>query len=73
MLYNVALIYFTGKYLVNMTWEFRWICFILTEHVCMLVKFIWEEMSPDTTEETRIQLERYALLPLFPPNISAVL
>jgi hypothetical protein len=45
-----------------MTWEFRWICFILTEHACMLVKFIWEEMSPDTTEETRIQLERQEFL-----------
>lgn len=58
VLYNVALIFFTGSYLINVTWEFRWICFILTEHACMIVKYVWEEMSSEVTEETRIQLER---------------
>lgn len=59
VIYNFGLIYFTGSYFKNVTWEYRWIAFILTEHACLLAKYTWEESMPAASDETEIQLARY--------------
>lgn len=62
VLYNVALVFFTGSYLVDVTWEMRWVCFILAEHACVAAKFCVEALADEATDETRIQLERQSFL-----------
>lgn len=38
VVYNFALLFFTGHWLLDVTWAFRWIMFICVEHVCFVMK-----------------------------------
>ena len=53
IVFNFALLFFTGHWLQDVTWAFRWIMFICTEHTCFCIK---------------VRLGKpHVLLPLFAP------
>lgn len=58
VIYNFALIFFTGSYFVNVDWRYRWIIFILVEHAAFVLKYILSSVIDDTPEEVQIQLDR---------------
>ncbi len=59
VIYNYGLIFFTGRYLQHIKWEYRWIMFIAAEHSTMFLKYIISEVIPDEPAEVTIQLARY--------------
>jgi hypothetical protein len=58
VIYNYGLVYFTGSYFEDVTWQYRWITFILTEHAMMMTKYLIESFTPEQTFETEVQLQR---------------
>lgn len=58
VVYNYALIFFTGRYLVDVKWSYRWILFVAAEHATLFSKFIIGELIDDVPEDVEIQLKR---------------
>lgn len=56
--FNLALIYFTGSYLQDITYELRWIFFILTEHLMVVFKYGLAVVIDDVPEEVQMQIDR---------------
>lgn len=54
----MALLTFISNYLVNYTWQQRWIVFIIGEHLLIVGKFIISIYVDDIPEEVQIQLKR---------------
>lgn len=59
VLYNFGLIFFTGGYLRNSTWYYRWVAFIIFEHMALILYFIISKSVSEISEEVKIQLERF--------------
>lgn len=58
VVYTFALIFFTSHYLIDTTWNFRWIYYILTEHFVVGIKYYVGLHISDVPEEVEMQLER---------------
>jgi Calcium-activated chloride channel len=58
VVYNYGLIYFTSHYCATMSWEYRWILFIITEHFMFALKFVLSNTIDDIPEEVQMQLDR---------------
>ena len=56
--FNMGLIFFTGFYLKDFTWQFRWILFVSCEHVLFATKIYIQNVIDDVTEDVDIQLQR---------------
>ena len=59
VVFNFALLFFTSTYLKDVTWEFRWIMFIIVEHACFILKFVLSVIIDDVPEEVQMQLDRF--------------
>lgn len=58
VVYNFGLVFLTGHYLNNLTWQYRWIVFILVEHVTFLMKYILSIVIDDVPSDVQMQLDR---------------
>ena len=63
VIYNFGLLFFTSHYLDNISWEYRWIIFIIVEHFMFAIKYVISFSIEDVPEEVLIQLERYGRYP----------
>ena len=59
VIYNFGLLFFTSHYLVNISWEYRWIMFIVAEHFMFAIKYTLSFSIEDSPADVLIQLERY--------------
>ena len=62
IIYNFALIFFTGHYLINSTWEIRWFLFVILEHVTVVIKFTISFLLSGVPKVVQIQLARQDFL-----------
>lgn len=58
VIYSMALICFTGSYMVNITWDMRWVIFMVSEHAFIIYKVFLTVAIEDVTEDVQIQLDR---------------
>lgn len=58
VVYTFAIICFTGDYLRDVTWAYRWIYFLLMEHVTLFIKIYLIVAIEDVPEDVTIQLAR---------------
>jgi hypothetical protein len=58
VIYNFALLFFTSNYLQNISWEYRWIFFIIAEHFMFGLKYVLSISIETVPEEVYIQLSR---------------
>jgi hypothetical protein len=56
--YTFAIICFSQKYLTSVTWEYRWVYFILMEHLALIIKYYLMETIDDVPGDVKTQLER---------------
>jgi hypothetical protein len=56
---NFGLIFYTAKYCVNVTWEMRWIMFILCEHAVFAMRAWLAMIIDDEPDDVTMQQERY--------------
>ena len=59
VIYNFGLLFFTSHYLQDISWEYRWILFIIAEHFMFAIKYVLSFSIEDSPEDVLIQLERY--------------
>lgn len=59
VIYNFALIFFTSHYFENITWERRWVYFIVVEHFCFALKYLLAVLIDDIPEDVQMQLDRW--------------
>jgi Calcium-activated chloride channel len=59
VIYNFGLLFFTSHYLQDISWEYRWILFIIAEHFMFAIKYVLSFAIEDSPEDVMIQLERY--------------
>jgi anoctamin-10/anoctamin-7 len=62
VIFNFGLIFYTGHYLEDVTWEFRWIIFIFCEHAAFVLKYALDVAIPDQPPEVEMQIERQKFL-----------
>jgi hypothetical protein len=60
VIYNFGLIFLTGHYLENTTHEYRWILFIIVEHVAFFLKYVLSIVIDDVPAEVQMQLDRWS-------------
>lgn len=58
VIYNFALLFFTSNYLQDISWEYRWIFFIIAEHTMFGLKYVLSISIETVPEEVYIQLAR---------------
>lgn len=58
VVYTFAIICFTGDYLQDVTWAYRWIYFLLMEHATLFIKIYLIIAIEDVPEDVTIQLAR---------------
>ncbi len=56
--YNFGLIFLTGYYLRDFSYEHRWIMFIVVEHVAFFLKYMLSLLIDDIPSEVQMQLDR---------------
>jgi hypothetical protein len=56
-----GLIFYTGFYCVNITWEFRWIMFIIFEHIVFAIRAWLSIIIDDEPDDVAMQRERYGI------------
>ena len=59
VIYNFGLLFFTSHYLKDISWEYRWILFIIAEHFMFAIKYVLSFAIEDSPEDVMIQLDRY--------------
>jgi hypothetical protein len=72
IMFNLALVFFTGHYLADMPWQYRWTLLVLLEHVAVGLRFAVQMAISDVPREVQIQLGRchtHALLSLLPVRL----
>ncbi len=58
VIYNFALIFYTGHYFDNLTWSMRWILLIIAEHAALFLKVFIGEYIDDIPADVQMQLDR---------------
>jgi hypothetical protein len=58
VLFNFGLIFFTGNYLENITWEFRWIILLIAQNACFILRLALDMFIDDVPEYVQMQLDR---------------
>lgn len=53
-----GIICFSSSYLIDVTWSYRWVYFIVLEHITIMIKFCLILVIDDVPEEVEVQLKR---------------
>ena len=58
IIYNLALVFFTGRYLQDMQWQYRWTLLALLELAALAIRYAIQSTLSVRPREVEIQLER---------------
>lgn len=59
---NFALVFFTGRYLEDVTWDLRWVSFLAVEHAAVVYKVFLSVTIEEVSEAVQMQLDRQRFL-----------
>ena len=59
VVYNVSLVFFTGHYLEDLQWQYRWAALVLLEHGALALRAALQAAMRGIPREVYIQLERW--------------
>lgn len=62
VIYNTGLLFYTGHYFMDVTWQWRWIFFLILEQSALIFKYMLAEIIDDIPAAVQMQLQRQEYL-----------